>query len=261
MLPINLISEGVVTRTVRDTAAFVHAMEGIWRNPALPPVGRVEGGSSRRLRIGLVDTTVGGATIDATTRAALESTAKLLESLGHRVQPVPPPVGEEFAEDFLLLWGLLSVLASVGGRLVFDRSFDPSRMDALSVGLRRHARRGLLQMPLALRRLRRVAHRCGTMFDDHEVVLSPVVAQRTPPLGHLSPDVGYDVLIGRLVDHVAFTPLHNVAGLPSIAVPGELDPDGLPTSTMLSGSWGDERTLLELAFEIEQARPFPRIHR
>jgi amidase len=52
-----------------------------------------------------------------------------------------------------------------------------------------------------------------------------------------------------------------VAGLPSIAVPGELDAGGLPTSTMLTASWGDERTLLELAFELEQARPFPRIER
>jgi len=85
------------------------------------------------------------------------------------------------------------------------------------------------------------------------------VAQRTPPLGHLSPEVGYDRLIVRLVDHVGMTPLHNVAGFPSIAVPGPLDPGGLPTSAMLSATWGDERTLLELAFELEQARSFPRI--
>lgn len=258
-LPINLISEGVVTRSVRDTAAFVHAMEGRWRNPALPPVGRVVGPSSRRLRLGFIDTTVGGASIDATTRTALETTATLLESLGHRIEPVPPPVGEEFAEDFLLLWGLLSLLASVGGKLVFDRSFDPARMDALSVGLRTHARHGLLKLPLALRRLKRVGDRCAAMFAGYEAVLSPVVALRTPRLGHLSPEVGYDTLIERLTAHVAFTPLHNVAGLPSIALPGDLDADGLPTSTMLSASWGDERTLLELAFEVEQARPFPRI--
>ena len=260
-LPINLISEGVVSRSVRDTAAFVHAMERSWRNPTLPPVGRVTGPSSRRVRVGLVDTTLGPARLDATTRAALEGTATLLESLGHQVEPVPVPVDEQFVEDFVHYWGLLSLLASVTGRVVFHRSFDPAKMDGLSVGLRQSTRRELLKVPLVIRRLRRSGRRCATMLADHEVVLSPVVAQRTPALGHLSPEVGYDELIERLRSHVAFTPLHNVAGLPSISVPGDLDTSGLPTSTMLSACWGDERTLLELAFELEQARPFPRIER
>jgi amidase len=258
-LPIDLVSEGVVTRTVRDTAAFVHGLERGWRNPALPPVGRVTGPSTRRLRIGFLDTSVGGAELDATTAASLEATASVLASLGHHVEPVPVPVGEHFAEDFVLYWGLLSLLASVAGKVVFHRAFDPARMDALSVGLREHTRRQLLRMPLVLRRLARSGRRCGTMFDAHEVVLSPVVAQRTPALGHLSPLVDYETLIERLRAHVAFTPLHNVAVLPAIAVPGDLDAGGLPTSTMLSASWGDERTLLELAFELEEARPFPRI--
>jgi amidase len=258
-LPINLVSEGVVTRTVRDTAAFVDALERSWRNPTLPPVGRVVGPSSRRLRVGLLDGSIGGVTLDATTRSALEDTGHLLEALGHRVERVPVPVDEQFAEDFLLYWGLLSVLASTAGRVVFHRSFDRTKMDALSQGLRQHALRRLASLPLALRRLKRAGRRCAEMLDDHEVVLSPVVAQRTPELGHLHPDVGYDTLVERLFDHVAFTPLHNVAGLPSIAVPGPLDADGLPTSTMLTATWGDERTLLELAFELEEARPFPRI--
>ncbi len=257
-MPINLISEGVVSRSVRDTAAFVHAVERRWRNPALPPIGRVVGASSRRLRIGLLEETVGPAELDLTNRRALQDTAALLESAGHRVEPVAMPVDERFAVDFLHYWGLLSLLISVTGRTL-DRAFDPSRMDALSVGLRVHARRRLLEMPAALARLQRAGRRCAAMFGDHEVVLSPVVAQRTPSLGYLSPQVGYEELIVRLVRQVAITPLHNVAGFPAIAVPGPLDAGGLPTSTMLSATWGDERTLLELAFELEQARPFPRI--
>jgi amidase len=260
-LPIDLISEGVVSRSVRDTAAFVHAMERSWRNPSLPPIGRVTAPSSRRLRVGLLDATLGSTPVDTTTRAALEATASLLASLGHRVEPVPAPVDPRFAEDFLDYWGLLSLLVSAGGKVLFDRRFDPARMDALSVGLREHARRELARMPGSIRRLKRAGHHCGRMFDRHEVVLSPVVAQQTPELDRLGPEVGYDVLIERLRGHVAFTPLQNVAGLPSIAVPGELDARGLPTSTMLSASWGDERTLLELAFELEGARPFPHIER
>ncbi len=60
-LPINMISEGVVTRTVRDTAAFFAAMEDHWRNPALAPVGLVHGPAARTLRIGLVADTITGA--------------------------------------------------------------------------------------------------------------------------------------------------------------------------------------------------------
>ena len=258
-MPIKLISEGVVSRSVRDTAAFVHAMERCWRNPALPPVGRIVGASSRRLRIGLLEETIGPARFDAPTRQALEDTARLLESSGHRVEPVAMPVDERFAVDFLHYWGLLSLLISVTGQRAIDPSFDPARMDALSIGLREHARRRLLDMPTALARLRRVGRRMAELFRDHEVILSPVVAQRTPTLGELSPEAGYDELIARLVRWVAITPLHNVAGFPAIAVPGPLDELGLPTSTMLSATWGDERTLLELAFELEQARPFPRI--
>jgi amidase len=258
-LPVKLISEGVVSRSVRDTAAFVHAMERRWRNPTLPPVGRVLGASSRRLRIGVLDATIGPAELDTATRGALDDTAKLLEANGHRIEPVGMPVDERFAVDFLHYWGLLSFLISVTGKKVFDPAFDPTRMDALSVGLRRHARRRLLEMPVVLARLRHAGRRCAVLFAEHDVVLSPVMAQRAPRLGYLSPEVGYDTLIVRLVRQVAVTPLHNVAGFPAIAVPGPLDDGGLPTSTMLAATWGDERTLLELAFELEEARPFPRI--
>lgn len=258
-LPINLISEGVLTRSVRDTAVFVRAMEAGWRNLALPPVGEVTGPSSRRLRIGLLDATVGPARLDATTRGALEATARLLESLGHRVEPVPRPVDEGFAEDFRRYWTLLSLMVSVGGKAVLHRSFDPGRVDPLTRGLRQEAARQLPRMPGALRRLEHGGRRALRMFGDHEVVLSPVTTQRTPVLGHLSPEVGYETLMERLRGHVGFPPLANIAGIPSISLPGDLDADGLPTSTMLSAARGDERTLLELAFELEQARPFPRI--
>jgi amidase len=259
VLPIKLVSEGVVSRSVRDTAAFVHALERCWRDPALPPVGRVLGPSSRRLRIGLLDRTVAPTDLDATTRGALEETARVLEANGHRVELAALPVDRRFAVDFLHYWGLLALLVSVGGRAVIDRSFDPARMDPLSVGLRRHARRRLVEMPCVIRRLRQDGRRCAVLFADHDVVLSPVTARRTPALGELSPQVGYETLLVRLFRHVGFTPLANVAGFPSIAVPGPLDHGGLPTSAMLTATWGDERTLLELAFELEQTRPFPRI--
>ncbi len=258
-MPIKLVCDGVLTRSVRDTAAFVDAMERQWRNRGLPPVGRISAPSSRRLRIGLMDQTLGPQDLDPATRQALADTAQLLESLGHRVERVALPVDERFAVDFLHHWALLALLASVGGRLVIDPDFDARRMDPFSQGLRRHALRFAPELPAAITRLRRTAQRCALLFDAHEVVLSPVITARTPPLGVLSPAVGFETLLGRLVRHLGTTPLHNMTGWPSIAVPGPVDAGGLPTSGLFTAAWGEERTLLELAFELEEARPFPRV--
>lgn len=258
-LPVHIGSEGVLTRTVRDTAAFVAACEDYWRNPTLPPIGLVEGPSRRRLRVGLVLDTVTGAVVDDQTRAAVENTAKLLERLGHEVSPVPQPVGPQFVDDFLLYWGMLASLAAGFGRLVFSREFDASRLDGLTKGLRRHYLQNARQTPGALFRLRRVPRAYARMFRRHEVVLSPVVSHIAPPLGHLSPTVPFDELLHRLVAYVSFTPLHNVAGAPAISLPMGMASEGVPIGVMLSAAYGDERTLLELAYALEAEQPWPRV--
>ena len=40
-MPVRIVANGVVTRSVRDTAAFYREAERIWRNPKLPPIGDV----------------------------------------------------------------------------------------------------------------------------------------------------------------------------------------------------------------------------
>ncbi|WP_445184517.1 amidase [Pseudonocardia sp. Cha107L01] len=146
-LPINIISEGVVTRSVRDTATFFAAAERYWRNPALPPLGLVQGPAERRLRIGLLTESVGGIRTDAETRAAVEATAAALTGMGHEVEPVALPIDERFIRDFSLYWGLLAFLASAFGKRTFGPSFDPGKLDGLSSGLRRLYRRELLRTP------------------------------------------------------------------------------------------------------------------
>lgn len=258
-LPINMISEGVVTRTVRDTAAFLAAAEDHWRNPRLAPIGEVDGPAPRRLRVGLILESVTGAALDAPTRAAVERTAALLEKAGHAVEPIRLPVSEQFAEDFLQYWALLADLAVSTGRLTFDRSFDARRADGLTRGLQRRHRSRLLSTPGALARLRRVPQAYAQMFARHELVLSPVLAHTTPPLGHLAPTVPFDELVQRLLGYVAYTPLNNIAGTPGISLPAGLDPDGLPIGVQLSAAYGDERTLLEAAYLLEAEQPFPLI--
>jgi amidase len=258
-LPINMVSEGVLTRTVRDTATFLAAAEEYWRNPALPPVGLVRGPANRRLRVGIVFDTVTGSPLDAETRTAVERTAALLESAGHVVEPAQLPVSTQFADDFLQYWALLAELAVVTGRFTYDKSFDRSRIDGLTRGLQGFHRRHLTRTVPAIRRLKRTPQRYAQLFARHEVVLTPVLAHVTPRLGWLSPNVPYEQLIQRLIDYVAYTPVNNIAGTPAIAVPAGLSTDGTPIGVMLSGAHGDDRTLLEVAFALEAQQPFPRI--
>ncbi|WP_375490614.1 amidase [uncultured Jatrophihabitans sp.] len=257
-LPINMVSEGVVTRTVRDTAAFVAATEDHWRNPKLAPIGLVLGPAQRRLRVGLVLESLTRAPVDEPTRAAVERTAQLLEDAGHLVEPVELPMDDRFADDFTQYWGLLADLAVSTGRLTFDRSFDSALVDGLTAGLRAHHRRNLRRTPGALRRLRHAARDYAAMFARHELVLSPVLAHAVPRLGFLSPNVAFDQLIARLTDYVSYTPLNNIAGTPAISLPLGSS-DGLPVGVHLSAAYGDERTLLEVAFGLEAAAPFARI--
>jgi amidase len=258
-LPINMVAEGAVTRTVRDTAAFTAAIEDYWHNPKLPPIGLVRGPADRRLRVGLVLKSVHEAVVDDETRAAVERTASVLEKAGHVVEPIEVPVSAQFADDFVEYWGLLATLVAATGRFVFDRHFDSAKLDGLSTGLRDHNLHTLHRLPAALRRLRAVGPQYAKMFARHEVVLSPVLAHVPPLLGHLSPTVPYDELIDRLRRYVAFTPLNNIAGTPAISVPAGLADSGVPIGVQLSGAYGDERTLLETAFLLEAEQPFPRI--
>jgi len=136
---------------------------------------------------------------------------------------------------------------------------DPLPVDGLTQGLRADYRRLKRSTPGALRRLRSTAATYATMFAKHELVLSPVLAHVTPPLGHLSPTVDYPELMSRLTNYVAYTPLNNIAGTPALSLPMGMSQEGVPIGVHFSAAYGDERTLLEVAFALEAEHAFPRI--
>lgn len=258
-LPVKIVSEGVVTRSVRDTAHFFAGMERIYRNPKLPPVGLVEGAASRRLRIGLVTDSITGHATDDETRQAVLDTAHLLEAQGHTVEELTLPVPPRFADDFSTYWGMLSFLAATFGKRVMGPDFDAAKLDNLSQGLAQLYRRNLHKTPLVLYRLQRSWQDYARIFDTRDVVLSPVLAHVTPELGHLSPAQPFDTLFERLLRYVSFTPLNNASGSPAMSLPLGADARGLPIGVQFSARQGDERTLLSLAYELEALRPWRRI--
>lgn len=257
-MPIRIVSDGVVTRSVRDTAAFLRESEKVYRALHLPPVGDITRPGRRRLRIAVTTQGVGrGSTPEVA--ALTRGVADRLADLGHHVEEVPAPAPSTFPDDFVLYWAFLALVIVRTGRRANGPSWNPDRLDSLTLGLARHAGRNLHRLPGALRRLRRVPALGAAFHERYDVVLTPTLAHETPRLGHLDPTQSYEVLIDRLLDWVAFTPWQNVTGEPAVSLPLATTAAGLPQGMMLGAGAGREATLLELAYELEEAVPFPRI--
>ncbi len=124
-LPVPITVQGVLTRTVRDTALFYAAAERAHPAPALPSIGHVTQPAADRLRIGVCTTTVRDLPVSPEIAATVEAVGDLCSSLGHEVFDVGPPVDDQFASDFLALWSLMGLLLHRGGRYVYGPDFDP----------------------------------------------------------------------------------------------------------------------------------------
>jgi amidase len=90
----------------------------------------------------------------------------------------------------------------------------------------------------------------------YDVLLTPTYA--TPPwdLGWLSPLLPRDELIARTEQAVCYTPIQNVAGTTAMSVPLYWTADNLPIGSHFAAAAGQEQLLLELAYELERARPW-----
>jgi amidase len=258
-MPIRLVANGVLSRSVRDTAAFYREAERIWPAPKLPSIGDVKHAGKQRLRIAVITHSLLRECSPELRELTLKS-AGLLEELGHRVDHLEkPPVPSSFVPDFVLYWGLLATGQIQLNRRAIGDAFDVTRLDNLSRGLDRHARRNLHRIPLALTRLARARRHTARLARTYDVVLTPTVADETPRIGYLDPTADYQQIIDRLQDWVAFTPLQNVTGEPAISLPLAVSANGLPVGMMFCAPIGQEARLLELAYELEDARPWARI--
>ena len=257
---VGLVTDGVVSRSVRDAAVYLAEAERLDPAKGLAPVGAVHEPTSRPQRIGLVTESPTGATLDEPTVAAVQAAGDLLASLGHHVEAYAPPIDPQFAEDFALYWSTLALLTRETARLRVDRQFDKAAMARFTHGLADNARGSLRRVPGAMRRLKASQRSLADVHPDLDVVLSPTVGQVPPELGTLSIDQDLDELLPKLTEWTCFTPLANATGAPAISLPlGFDEPTGMPIGVMLSADLGRERALLELALQIEQAAPFRRI--
>ena len=255
-LPINIVSDGVVTRSMRDTAAFFAYAEEHYKNPTLPPLGHITNPGRKRLRIAMFTRKISGTETDPACVAAVHKAAALCEQLGHEVQEIQIPIPAQFADDFLLYWGMLAATISHLGKLAVDRNMNTNQLEPLTRGLAGHFTRNLLKFPFALRRLYQFEALYATAFEEFDVLLSPTLGQPAPPLGHLALDLPFDEARERLVNFASFTAAQNVAGAPALSLPMHHTDEGIPVGVHFAAAMGHEFRLIELGLEIEQAQPF-----
>ena len=257
--------EHAVTRTARDTAALLDITAG-------PDVGAPyfsappEGGfvaaiakPPRRLRIGFWPRNWQGEAIDPEPAQAVEQTASLLEELGHSIEETRP----EF-DSGTLIGDMMTVLMTTLGPLLnnierqIGRSIGPDDLEPQSLGVLERARATSVDtFVIALMRTQLEVRRMAAFFETHDILVTPTLTMPPPPLGHLPTDHGdVDAFVERLFGVAPFAAPFNASGQPAISLPLAWSKSGLPIGVQLVGRYGRDAELLQLAAQIETARPW-----
>lgn len=255
-LPGDIGFQHCVSRSVRDSATLLDATERKGAAAVLPPVGKVEGPAKKRLKIAFATMDYKGKEPAPDVKAAIEDVAKLCASLGHEIVPARNPLdGEAFENAFLAAWasGPAELLA-----LVTQMGLKPEDvLEPWTLGLAELYNRMLKDtLAKSLGHFEKVTAETLAFMADYDVWLTPVLAASPPKTGEQAPTVPFDTLYERVFNYVSYTPLHNVVGTPAMSVPLSWNAEGLPIGSQFAALPGQERVLLELAFELEQARPW-----
>ena len=257
LLPLRIVADGVLSRTVRDTAAFLREAELIRPANGLRPVGDIAGPSRRRLRIAVCTSADGRCASPEVTDLTLKTAAQL-EELGHRVEQVDAPVPSGIGVDFITYWSLLANLIVRSGA-THGPTWDAHKLDNLTIGLAHYSTRNVRRLPGAVRRLQHARLVAEEFHQTYDVVLTPTVAAETPYVGHLDPTQEFDEILERLMAWVAFTPWQNITGQPAISLPLQTTASGVPQGMMFGAATGHEGQLLGLAYELEEELGFASI--
>lgn len=262
------VTDGVVTRTVRDAALGLDVLAGpepgdpyrplSTSRPYVDEVG-VDPGS---LRIGLV-TELPYASTDPACVAATEAAATVLEGIGHTVAPGhPEPMNRlDYMYDFIrvIRVSLVTELAMFEAQL--GRRFTEDDVEEGTwINYSRGARVSGPDYVSSRERLHQFTREMVSWWDEgdgegHDLLLTPTVAIPPPPIGYLV-DGEERELTSRLAGVTPFLPQFNVTGQPAISVPLGMSPDGLPIGVQLVAAPGREDVLIQVAAQLEHASPW-----
>jgi amidase len=279
-----MVTQGVVSRTVRDSAALLDAIIGTdpraGYEAARPPAPFAEliARPPGTLRIGYSYSSAINAHPDPEAITAVESAAALLTELGHEVDEVAPPHDDgALAQDFLTIWfaQLYGQVADIKRRLGSpDSHFEADTLASAELG--RAA--GMLPLLQSLANVNDYTRALAGFHETYDFFLTPTLAEPPLAVGALTtPDklqkaarvvartrtgrlLAASGAIRQIIDDnlgwVPYTQLANLTGRPAISVPLHWTATGLPLGVQLVGRLGADGALLQLAAQLEEARPW-----
>jgi amidase len=280
-------SEGVISRSVRDSALALDLLQGAEPGdpfviaPPAEPYAQAMLREPGRLRIGFTTMSPIGTEVHPEAVHAVRQAAKLLESLGHQVEEAAPQLdGAALAQSYLHVYFGQIPAAVARAKALGAREGDLELMNRILVTLGRSV--SAVELTTQLNRWNEFSRSLAAFHLKYDLLLTPTLA--APPVTHGTgdPSNGEKKLLGFLhgtgvlgvlarlglldatvqkiatdnLRYVPFTQLSNLTGTPSMNVPLYWTPDGLPLGVQFVGPFGSEDRLLQLAHQLEEAQPW-----
>lgn len=261
-----LAVDGVLTRTVRDTAAALDGIAGMelgapYAAPAIPGryLEQLHGRPDRGLRIARWSTAFDDIPVAPECVSAVDHAARLLAALGHDIvdAPLPPIRYGSFLkahQDVLAA----SVRLSVNGKVHHDQNSDwesrlePAMRDAYHLASTLSAE----DYALAITRFHTVGRQLAVYMTDYDYILTPTLTQLPARLGMLTMDDEFRSFRNKVAQYTTFLAIINASGQPAASLPLYWTADGLPVGVQLIGRFGDDAGLLGLSAQLEEAAPW-----
>jgi amidase len=261
-----LVTEGVLTRTVADTAALLDVLSGYesgdatWAPPPDRPFSEAARVPPAGLRVGLLLEPPIPTELNPVCAHAAEDAGTLLEELGHQVETFDPePLGRQTWDTFDDVWAVLAAEGVAAGESILGRPATAGDVEPLTWAL---YEKGQALDALSYRRsfaeIQRAAREVVGATLAFDALLTPSLAERPVPIGAITGFERPDPLdaLSRSDRFSPYTALWNMTGQPAISLPLFHGDDRLPLGVQLVGPPAGEALLLGLAAQLEEARPW-----
>jgi amidase/6-aminohexanoate-cyclic-dimer hydrolase len=260
--------DGFLTRSVRDSAVLLDACAGAdpgapyWAPPLGAGYRAAIARPPRRMRIALCDTTLTGDPIHPDCRAAVLAAARLLESLGHHVEPARPAADTRgMMEAWTRIVGcgtalsIRKALAAKGRELRADDVEDVGRSAVAYAATLSGA-----DYLDAVGRIHAYGREMAGFFEGWDMLLTATLAEPPAKIGrfdHKGRDyVDYRMGPGMVFDYSPFCAAFNASGQPAVSLPLHMTAEGLPVGVHLAARFGADEELIALSAEVEAAAPW-----
>ncbi len=258
--------DGFLTRSVRDTARMLDACQGpdLGAPYVAPPLVTSHADAisrpPRRLRVAICDTSFTGQPIDPEVAEAVRAAGRLLESLGHQLEPALPRADIAMMmrawTDIVGIGAALSIRKALKGRALTADLVEGVSRGACAYAETLHPTRYLEAVGEIHAFGRQMA---GFFAAGPDVLLSATLAEPPARIGRFNHDrddyVDYRIGPSGIFAYSPFCAVFNASGQPAASLPFAMSAAGLPIGVHLAAGFGQDETLISLCAEIESAQP------